>query len=154
MTRFTERYDKCMINADRCTQLSLNIITEESCAFIYGTILVVVTVVLHHIIHVCMQYYAFGHLFYYFLKAHLLVFTCSKTIAFLYESTIYSWGIGFNTPQCVRSKTTLIMSSVGGAGFFPPPRKMNTFFLRSLAFSVPIYRHFQSNGDNWRGIKH
>ena len=44
MTRFTGRYDKCMINADRCTQLSLNIITEESCAFIYGTILVVVTV--------------------------------------------------------------------------------------------------------------
>ena len=150
MTRFTERYDKCMINADRCTQLSLNIITEESCAFIYGTILVVVTVVLHHIIHVCMQYYAFGHLFYYFLKAHLLVFSCSKTIAFLYESTIYSWGIeGINTPQSVQSKTTLIMSSVGGAAVDPPPRKMNTFFLRSLALSVPIYRHFQSNGDNW-----
>ena len=28
-------------------------------------------------------------------------------------------------------------------GFNPPPRKMNTFCLRSLALSVPIYRHFQ-----------
>ena len=56
--------------------------------------------------------------------------------------------------MCVWSKTTLITSSVGGSGVDPPPRKMNTFFLRSLTLSVPIYRHFQSNGDNWRSIKH
>ena len=31
---------------------------------------------------------------------------------------------------------------------------MNTFFLRSLTLCVPICRHFQSNGDNWRSIKH
>ena len=43
---------------------------------------------------------------------------------------------------------------MGGAGVDPPPRKSNTFFLRSLTLSVPIYRHFQSNGDNWRSIKH
>ena len=30
------------------------------------------------------------------------------------------------------SKATLIISSVGGAGDDPPPRKMNTFFLRTL----------------------
>ena len=32
--------------------------------------------------------------------------------------------------------------------------KMDTFFLVSLALSMPIYRHFQSNGDNWGSIKH
>ena len=44
------------------------------------------------------------------------------------------------------SKTTLIESGVGGAGVDPPPTKMDTFFLRSLALSVPIYINFQSNG--------
>ena len=39
------------------------------------------------------------------------------------------------------------------AGVDPPPRKMNTFFLESLALSVAIYRNFQSNGDNWRTKK-
>ena len=66
----------------------------------------------------------------------------------------YSWGIkGFNTPQSVCSKTTLIASSVSGAGVNPPFCKMGTFFLRSLALSIPIYRNFQSNGDKWRSLK-
>ena len=43
---------------------------------------------------------------------------------------------------------------MGRARVDPPPRKMDTFFLRSLVLSVPIYRHFQSNGANWRSIKH
>ena len=51
------------------------------------------------------------------------------------------------------SKTTLTTGSVGGPGVDPPHRKMNTFFLRSLALSVPIYRYFQSNGGKWRGLK-
>ena len=36
------------------------------------------------------------------------------------------------------SKTTLISSGVGGARVDPPPAKINTYFLRSLAHSVPI----------------
>ena len=51
------------------------------------------------------------------------------------------------------SKTPLTTGSVGGPGVDPPPRKMNKFFLRSLALSVPIYINFQSNGPNWRSIK-
>ena len=58
------------------------------------------------------------------------------------------------TKRNLWSKTTLIASSVSGAGVNPPPRKMNTFFHRSLALSVPIYGNFQSNGTNWRSIKH
>ena len=42
----------------------------------------------------------------------------------------------------------------GQGGVDPPPRKMNTFFIRSLALSVPIFRHLQSNGANWRSSKH
>ena len=57
------------------------------------------------------------------------------------------------TIACFWSKTTLIASSVCEIGVNPPLRKINTFCLRSLALSVPIYRHFQSNGDNWRSIK-
>ena len=53
----------------------------------------------------------------------------------------------------VCNKTALVTSSVSGAGVNPPPRKMNTFFHRSLALSVPIYGNFQSNGVNWRSIK-
>ena len=52
------------------------------------------------------------------------------------------------------SKTILTTGSVDGPGVEPPPRKIITFFLRSLALSVPIYRHFQSNGANWRSSKH
>ena len=33
---------------------------------------------------------------------------------------------------------------MGGPGGDPPPRKIDTFFLGSLALSVPIYRYFQS----------
>ena len=58
-----------------------------------------------------------------------------------------------STKRYLWSKTILTTGSVGGPGVDPPPRKMNTFFLRSLALSVPIYRHFQSNGANWRGFK-
>ena len=72
----------------------------------------------------------------------------------LFEYSIYSWGIkGFNTPQSVCSKTTLIASSVSEAGMNPPFCKMGTFFLRSLALSIPIYRNFQSNGGKWRSLK-
>ena len=34
---------------------------------------------------------------------------------------------------------------MGGAGVDPPSCKTGTFFVRSLALSEPIYRHFQSN---------
>ena len=38
----------------------------------------------------------------------------------------------------VWSKTTLITGDMGGAGVDPPSCKTGTFFLRSLALSVPI----------------
>ena len=57
------------------------------------------------------------------------------------------------TKRNLWSKTTLIASSVSGAGVNPPPRKMNTFFHRSLALIVPIYGNFQSNGSKWRSLK-
>ena len=57
------------------------------------------------------------------------------------------------TIACFWSKTTLIASSVCEIGVNPPLRKINTFCLRSLALSVPIYRHFQSNGAYWRSIQ-
>ena len=53
----------------------------------------------------------------------------------------------------VWSKTTLITGSVGGTGVDPPSCKTSTFFLRSLALSVPIYRNFQSNGGKWPRFK-
>ena len=34
-----------------------------------------------------------------------------------------------------------------------PFHKMDSFFLRSLALSVPIYRNFQSNEANFRRLK-
>ena len=55
-----------------------------------------------------------------------------------------------STKRYLCSKTTLIASSVSGAGVIPPFCKMDTFFHRSLALSVPIYRNFQSNGGKWR----
>ena len=54
---------------------------------------------------------------------------------------------------CFWSKTTLIPSSVSGAGVNPPFSKVSTFFLRSLALSVPIRRNFQSNGVKWQSFK-
>ena len=54
---------------------------------------------------------------------------------------------------CFWSKTTLIPSSVSGAGVNPPFSKVSTFFLRSLALSVPIRRNFQSNGVKWRSFE-
>ena len=49
------------------------------------------------------------------------------------EFSTYSWGInGFNTPQSVCSKTTLITSSASVAGVNPSPRKMDTFFSQVL----------------------
>ena len=57
------------------------------------------------------------------------------------------------TKRNLWSKTILIASSVSGAGVNPPFCKMGTFFLRSLARSVPIYRNFQSNGGKWPHLK-
>ena len=57
------------------------------------------------------------------------------------------------TKRNLWSKTTLIASSVSGAGVNPPFCKMGTFFRRSLALSVPIYRHFQSNRGKWPHLK-
>ena len=51
------------------------------------------------------------------------------------------------------SKTTLIASSVSGAGVNSAFCKMSIFFVRSLARSVPIYRNFQSNGGKWPHLK-
>ena len=67
---------------------------------------------------------------------------------------IYSWGKKDSTKRYLWSKIILTTGSVGEPGVDPPPRKINTFFLRPLALSVPIYRHFQSNGANWRSSKH
>ena len=52
-----------------------------------------------------------------------------------------------------RSKTTLITGGVCGTCVNPPFCKMATFFHRSLALSMPIYRNFHSNGVKWRSIK-
>ena len=57
------------------------------------------------------------------------------------------------TKRNLCSKTTLIASSVSGAGVNPPFCKMGIFFLRSLALSISIYRNFQSNGGKWRSLK-
>ena len=53
------------------------------------------------------------------------------------------------------SKTTLNSGCVSGTWLDPTSCKMGLFFLRSLALplSVPIYRHFQSNGANWQSFK-
>ena len=59
-----------------------------------------------------------------------------------------------STKRYLWSKTIITTGSVGRPGVDPPPRKINSFFLRSLALSVPIYRHFQLNGANWRSSKH
>ena len=53
----------------------------------------------------------------------------------------------------VWNKTGLIAGCVGGSWANPPFCKMNTFFLRSLALSVPICGNFQSNGAKWRSLK-
>ena len=48
------------------------------------------------------------------------------------------------------SKTTLITSGVGGAGVDSLPRKLGTFFLRSLTLSVPILEisnQMEQNGE-------
>ena len=57
------------------------------------------------------------------------------------------------TKRNLWSKTTLIASIVSGAGVIPPFCKIVTFFHRSLALSVPIYRNFQSNGGKWQSHK-
>ena len=57
------------------------------------------------------------------------------------------------TKRNLWSKTTLIVSSVSGAEVNPPICKMGTFYHRSLALSVPIYRNFQSNGGKWQSHK-
>ena len=62
-----------------------------------------------------------------------------NTVELMCLCTIYS----------VWSKTTLITVGVGGTGVDPPSCKMSTFFLGSLALSMPICRNFQSNGANW-----
>ena len=57
------------------------------------------------------------------------------------------------TKRDFRSKTTLITGGVSRTWVNPPFCKMATFFHRSLALSMPIYRNFQSNGVKWRSIK-
>ena len=49
---------------------------------------------------------------------------------------IYSWGKKDSTKRYLWSKIILTTSSVGASGIDPPPRKMNTFFLRSLTLSI------------------
>ena len=70
-----------------------------------------------------------------------------------FPKTMYSWGKKDSTKRYLWSKTILTTGSIGGPGVDPPPRKINSFFLRSMALSVPIYRNFQSNGVKWRSIK-
>ena len=76
-----------------------------------------------------------------------LIITCSILVLFT---------VGFQKSlriASVRSKTTLITGCVCGKWVDPPFCKMDTFFLRSLALSVPICRNFQSNGAKWRSLK-
>ena len=55
--------------------------------------------------------------------------------------------------QTVWSKTILITRGVGGTGVYPPSCKMDTYFLRSLDLSEPIYRNFHLNGAKWPSLK-
>ena len=57
------------------------------------------------------------------------------------------------TKHDFRSKTTLIIGGVCRTCVNPPFCQMATFFHRSLALSMPIYRNFHSNGVKWRSIK-
>ena len=52
---------------------------------------------------------------------------------------------GFNTPQSVCSKTTLITSSVREIGVNPPPRKINTFFL--VCQFIDISNQMETTGE-------
>ena len=51
------------------------------------------------------------------------------------------------------SKTTLNTGCVHGIWVDPTSCKMGSFFLRSLALSVPICRNFQSNRGKWPRLK-
>ena len=53
---------------------------------------------------------------------------------------MYSGRICLCTICSVWCKTTLITGGVGGVGADPPTFKIRTFFLISLALSVPIFR--------------
>ena len=65
----------------------------------------------------------------------------------------YSWGKKDRTKRDFRSKPTLFRGGVCGRWVNPPFCKMATFFHRSLALSMPIYRNFQSKGVKWRSRK-
>ena len=70
-----------------------------------------------------------------------LTLTCKEyTLKEIKDYTIRS--------PCLWSKTTLIPGDVGGTGVDPPTCKTGTFYLRSLALCVLIFRNFQSNGAN------
>ena len=56
--------------------------------------------------------------------------------SFLFEGTLVEKS--FHTKASVWSKTNLNPGCVGGTWVDPPSCKMNTFFLRSLALSMPI----------------
>ena len=67
---------------------------------------------------------------------------------------VYSCGKKDSTKRYLRNKTILTTCSISRPGVDPPPRKIITFFLKSLALSVPTSRHFQSNGVNCRSSKY
>ena len=59
-----------------------------------------------------------------------------------------------NFPTFRRSTTSLLITGgVGGTWVNSPSCKMATFFSRSLALSLLIYRNFQSNEAKWRNFK-
>ena len=96
---------------------------------------------------------------YYFLNFHItyryLDTTCHMYLVYL-SSMAYAYTVGEKkdwTKRDFRSKTTLITGSVYGTWVNPPFCKIATFFHRSLALSMPIWRNFQSNGVKWRSIK-
>ena len=87
----------------------------------------------------------------------LLLFIIFETVSdnIFHEKIIqYVHGHKSRTVGSILSKTTLTTGGVGGAGVDSPPRKTDTFFLGSLALSVSIYRHFQSNGAKLRSPKY
>ena len=51
------------------------------------------------------------------------------------------------TKASVRSKTSLNIGGVGGAGADPPTCKMGEFFLMSLTLTEPSLYNFQLNGE-------
>ena len=85
-----------------------------------------------------------------FILVHNLHCTASKVTSLI----VYTVGeLNDLTNRSIWSKTTLYLLQavwVGQGWILPLEKQVCTFFLRSLALRVPIYKNFQSNGAKWR----